>query len=181
MVLSWNTICSIPQLQNLFTLRYIENDLDPTDKYILKRLLKQNGRLIQHVDHQTYELCLISVHQNSSALEFIFPTNLTSQEYYNICLSSVRRDGFCLRLIQDIPLLGSLYTNICIEAVSEYTNSLIYVKDEFMNLEDYENVCMEAIRYNSASYNLAKHKTERLHQYFEVWKNIENDFENQIG
>lgn len=73
------------------------NESDPEEDEIKRDLtaVQQDGLALQHVQHQTMEICLAAVQQNGLALQHV-PRYRQSLE---ICLAAVQQNGLALQYV----------------------------------------------------------------------------------
>jgi hypothetical protein len=98
------------------------------------KLLERNGNLLEHVEDQTDEMCMVAVSSinNDNALSFV------KNQTYEICLKAVRKNGDALEYVINKT------EDICLEAVKKCGNALRYIDDDKKTYE----ICLEAVRKN---------------------------------
>jgi len=90
--------------------------------------VQQDGLALQHVQHQTPELCLAAMQENGCALQYV--KNQTRE----ICLVAVQQDGHALQHVKNQT------REICLVAMQQHISALQYVQ--------HPEICLAAIRQN---------------------------------
>jgi hypothetical protein len=106
--------------------------------------VQQNGRALQYVKDQAFDLCMAAVQQDGRALRFV------NNQTFDLCMAAVQQDGLALRYVDDqIP-------ELCIAAVQQDGVALEYVKDQTFDL------CMAAVQQDGLALRYVDDQTPEL-------------------
>lgn len=84
---------------------------------MLAKILNKDGMILEFVDDQTEELCLIAVKQNPMALQFV------NEQTFEMCLGAVKQNGSVLQYVKK-------QTNkICLEALKQNYYAYKFIKE----------------------------------------------------
>ena len=112
-----------------------------TDKLVLC------GLVLQFIENQTEEQCILAVKQNGMALQFV------KNQSNEICVLAVQQNGMALRFVKN-------QTNeICILAVQQYGLALTFVDNQT------NEICMLAIKQNNNAFYYVKYKNDDFCRY----------------
>lgn len=130
---------------------------DIENEEFYKKVISQNGLLINYVKEQTPELCMLAVQQNGFALKYI------NNKTIELCMLAVQQNGIALEYVptelQNDSAKHCLYElavqqnglaleyvkeqtyEICKLAVQEHGFSLYYVNEQFKTIELCKMAC----------------------------------------
>lgn len=141
---------------------------DIENEEFYKKVISQNGLLINYIKEQTPELCMLAVQQNGLALKYI--NNKTPE----LCKLAVQQNGLALQYVpEQTPELCKLAVQqnglaieyvkeqtpeLCELAVQENAMSLYYVDNQFKTIE----LCKLAVEQDE---DTIYHVPEQFHKF----------------
>lgn len=96
----------------------------------LHAVLKADGLLLEKIEHQTEELCLVAIQSNGLALKYV------KNQTPNLCLAAVKQNGLALQYIEELSM------EECFTAVLQNDLALDYIKDDYV-----QELCSEALYF----------------------------------
>lgn len=104
--------------------------------------VQQDGYALQHVRHQTPKLCLAAVQQNSLALQFV------QKQTYKLCLAAIQQDAYVLQHVRHQT------RKLCLAAIQQDGLALQYVQHQTPEL------CWAAVERNPIARIYVKDDTQ---------------------
>jgi hypothetical protein len=105
--------CRLYSLYTFFKKIDILNYLLDKEINLVKELLKIDGNLLQYINEQTAELCLIAVNETGKALQYVKDKTL------EICSAAINENPWAIGFIEHPGFEDEIYEELCFLAINK--------------------------------------------------------------